>query len=286
MRRKLFTLTLVIVLIMSTVISSYANVIQQEAGQANSETTDLVLDETELDLSGTQISEYEDAADALAKEIKDAKPSEYTKIIKRETRNLEITETIGEIAGDYTEETGKVPNVSVDCDDLIQTYKLDGNTSLEVTPLYISIEEFTLNPETESNEGVTIISKVANLFVSEAYAGTATKSIGARSTKTYYAVGYGYKLLTMSVGMYFFYDGKKAWYKSDFDAYWVKYMGGALIQVQDWSEKKETSGSSYQGLCSGVFGEGLVIEGNLITLSSKYLLAKVSCSKNGVITRT
>ena len=286
MRRKLFILTLIIVLIMSTVISSYANDIQQDSGQANLETTDLFLDENELALSDTQVTEYEEASNALAKEIKDAQPSEYSKIIKQETCNLEITETIGEIAGDFTEETDIIPNVSIECDDLIQTYKLDENTSLEVTPLYVSIEEFTLNPESESNESATILSKVFNLFVSEAYAGTTTKSIGGRSTKTYYAVGYGYKMLTMSVGMYFFYDGNKAWYKSDFDAYWVKYMGGALIQVQDWNEKKETSGTAYQGLCSGVFGEGLVIEGNLISFSSKYLTAKVSCSKNGVITRT
>lgn len=285
MRRKLFTLTLVIVLIMSTATSSYANEIQQDFGHANSQTTELVLDETELDLSKTEIAEYINAAEALANEIKDAKPSEYTKIIKKETKNLAITETIGQIAGEYIEETGETPNVSIDCNELIQTYKLDKNTSLEVTPLYVSIEEFTLNPKSESMISASI-SKFFNLFVSEAYAGTATKSIGGRSTKTYYAVGYGYKMITMSVGMYFFYDGKKAWYKSDFDAYWVKHFGGALMQVQDWNEKKETSGTAYQGICRGVFGEGLVIEGNLITLSSKYLIAKVSCSKNGVITRT
>jgi hypothetical protein len=244
------------------------------------------LGEEELNLSDTQVAEYEDAANTLADEIKDAKPSDYTKIIKRETSNLQITEKISEIAADYTECTGETPNVSIDCDELIQTYNLDENTSLEVTPLYVAIEEFTVTNEQETTNSETIFSKVLDLFVSEVYAGTVTKSVGGRSTKTFYAVGYGYKMITMSVGMYFFYDGKKAWHKSDFDAYWVKHIGGTLVQVQDWNEKKETCGTSYQGWCSGVFGEGIVIEGNLITLSSKYLMTKVSCSKNGVITRT
>lgn len=286
MRQKILILTLVIVLITSTGICSYANDSQQDSGQDNSQTTDFVLDEDELNLSDAQVAEYEDAANALADEIKDAKPSDYTKIIKRETSNLEITEAIAEIAADYTECTGETPNVSLDCGELIQTYNLDENTSLEVTPLYVAIEEFTLTNEQETTNSETICSKGLDFFVSEVYAGAVTKSVGGRSTKTFYAVGYGYKMITMSVGMYFYYDGKRAWYKSDFDAYWVKHIGGALVQVQDWNEKKETNGTSYQGWCGGVFGEGIVIEGNLITLSSKYLTTKVSCSKNGVITRT
>jgi hypothetical protein len=77
-----------------------------------------------------------------------------------------------------------------------------------VTPLYVAIEEFTVANEQGTTNSKSIFPKVLDLLVSEVYAGTVTKSVGGRSTKTFYAVGYGYKMITMSVGMYFFYDGK------------------------------------------------------------------------------
>lgn len=286
MKYKLFILLLIAAFFMSSTVSTYAVDTQQNVEQQGSETTDLVIDESCLDLSKSEMIEYEVAADALGEELKEAQPNEYSQIIRSVTSNLEITEKIGDIAGEYTDNTNEIPSVSLDCDELIQTYQLDLNTSVEVTPLYVAVEEFQINNNQDEHESDSLVSKVISLFVDEAYAGTAVKSIGGRSTKTFYATGYGYKMLTMSVGMYFCYDGTKAWYKSDFDAYWVKYFGGALIQVQDWNERREASGSSYQGWCSGVFGEGIVIEGNLLSLSSKYLKVKVSCSKDGVITRT
>lgn len=80
--------------------------------------------------------------------------------------------------------------------------------------------------------------------------------------------------------------GSTASYKSDFDAYFKKHLGGTIFSVANWKKVREKSGTSYQGWCSGVFGEGIVINGNLISLINNYIRQVVKCDKNGNITRT
>jgi hypothetical protein len=302
MKKKIAILVAVIMLIMVPVpvladtqqtvdsnqlpdIVSTDNALSQAPQQVDTSTPDLVINEDTLDLTSSQIQEYKENADNLAEELKTADSSDISQIIRTETTDNEITNMISDMAGEYTDETGDIPVVAMDYDVLVETYNLDKNTTLEVTPLYIVVDTLTETDDlasansNDSNFVSTLVSGVKDFFISETYATTHSKS--GEYSKAFYAVGYGYKLFTITVAMDFYYNGTHAWYKSDFDAHWTRSVGGALYNVEDWTEKREANGTSYQGWCSGVFGEGVVVSGNLISLSSSYIKVKLSCDKDG-----
>jgi len=258
--------------------------------QSDLKTPDLVVTEDSLDLTEAQIQEYQETSENLAEALATADSSEVSEIIRDMTADTEVTIMISDMADQYYDENGEIPVVKVEGEILNETYVIDENRSIEITPTYVIIDELNILEDAPiadaSNGGLVsdIMSSIKDLFVIEAHAATYSKA--ARYDAHVYAVLYGYELFTMSVVMDFYYNNTKAWYKGNFDAYWKKTVGGLLIMCGGWDKGHEAYGTSYQGFCSGVFGEGVVIGGNLIAPFSNYFKATLKCNKDGGISRT
>ena len=80
----------------------------------------------------------------------------------------------------------------------------------------------------------------------------------------------------------FYYNGKKAWYKSGFDA-WYTRDALSVWQVSNWKKKKEQNGKSYTAWCAGNFHMGLEVKGVGVVLDDKYIKHKITCNKKGKI---
>lgn len=174
-------------------------------------TTAIEITKDTLKLNKNEDRQIMKSYDTLAKELNTADDENIEQIIRNNTKNDLLTNKIETLSRIYKKENNATPHFSIQDSNLIKEYEFE-DKNIEVGPHYVAIEEQT----EESPQIQPLATK---------------KTKGGRATRTYYAKPYGYKLFTVSVGMYFYYNGKKATYKSDFDAYYKRYLGGTLYSV-------------------------------------------------------
>ncbi|MCI9596079.1 MAG: hypothetical protein HFE75_02040 [Firmicutes bacterium] len=222
-----------------------------------------------LNLSQNEHKQIKHDYQDLAQAINAAGKDNVEEVIKKHSSDDLLIKKIEAIAGTYRKNSSLIPHFSIKDSDLVTEYKFN-NQNIEIGPHYVAVEETTGDRP--------------QMRLTAAKATKKTK--GGCATRIYYAKPYGYKLFEISVGLYFYYDGTKASYKSDFDAYYKRYLGSALYSVSNWRKKRETAGTSYQGWCGGNFSEGITIKGNGLVWFDYVVKHKVKCSKSGNITRT
>lgn len=106
-------------------------------------------------------------------------------------------------------------------------------------------------------------------------------SVWGQAYKDYYAIS-GKYIFTVAVGTGFSYDGQKASYYGNFEAYYKRGMIN-IWQVSDWDKGHEQIGTSYRAYASGIFHYGFEAEGNQVLFREIYIRHQVECDKNGNI---
>lgn len=247
-----------------------------------------------LDLTKKEEKQYTNFQDGMVAELKNNNIEDYNKVIKNYYKNhTDIAgEKIEEEMGDATEITNK-ENINIDPDivqDLGETYQLDDSTTVEINPLYVAVETFDEGKEqNEPNilapkDEKTFASQVKDLFISDVFAAS-TKSKSATAKKTYYADS-GLKNFTVSLTCKFYYNGKKAWYKSGLDSYYKRHGWVSPWSVSGFKQSRESDGNSYTAKCSGKFYIQIGFKGLGFTVLDYYVKHTLTCSKTGVIKRT
>ena len=112
----------------------------------------------------------------------------------------------------------------------------------------------------------------------------ASGTVFGSATKEYYSAA-GVNIFTISVSSTFSYNGTKASYYSGFDAYYTRGFL-SIWQVSNWVSGKETVGYSYSAYAKGNFHFGLEVNGVGIVIQDFYIKHTVTCSKDGVISRS
>lgn len=244
------------------------------------------IDSESLDLEKSDLQEYEKYSDGLAEELRNADGASVGEVIKEYNLNNECT--VNEKTDQLIDECNDdVMKASVESD-LQETYRIDAQTTITITPLYVAEEEFikgTPKDEGYVPEPSTIEDKILSFFIDSASAATTTKSTGTIYAKRSIFNRFGQVMVSTHVQCNFYYNGSKAWYKSDFDGY---YSRGFLTlwDCSQWNKWKEADGTSYTATARGVFCWGLQYEGNGLIVDEAVCRAKISCSKDGIITKS
>lgn len=112
----------------------------------------------------------------------------------------------------------------------------------------------------------------------------ASGTVFGSATKEYYSAA-GVNIFTISVSSTFSYNGTKASYYSGFDAYYTRGFL-SIWQVSNWVSGKEAVGYSYSAYAKGNFHFGLEVNGVGIVIQDFYIKHTVTCTKDGVISRS
>lgn len=244
------------------------------------------IDTESLDLDQGDIQEYEQYSDGLAAEIRKADGDGIGVIIKEYNANNVCT--VNEKTDMLIDECdGDVMKATVD-GDLKETYRIDAQTTITITPLYIAEEEFIRGiPKDEGYlpEPITIADKIISLFIDSASAASYTKSTGTVYAKRSIYNRFGQMSVSTHVQCNFYYNGSKAWYKSNFDGYYTRGLL-TLWGCSQWEKWKEANGTSYTATARGVFCWGVQYEGNGLIVDEAVCRAKITCSKDGIITKS
>jgi hypothetical protein len=277
-----FSLCAIIASLMLATVPVYAEGLSTIAPVAEQ----IQLDTESLDLGQNDLKEYEKFSDGLAVELRKADGESIGEIIKE--YNLNNACTVND----------KVDQVIEACDsnamkttidrELKETYRIDEHTTVTITPLYIAEEEFIQgSPKDEGYvpEHLTIGDKIINLFIDSAYAASVTKSTGTVYAKRSIYNRFGQMMVAVHTQCNFYYDGNKAWYKSGFDGYYTRGLF-TLWGCSQWDKWKEANGTSYSATARGVFCWGLQYEGNGLIVDEAVCRVKITCSKNGIITKS
>lgn len=271
-KKRICLLLVTMLLATSSVCISYAddsNSISTSDDMINSD----VVTNIDVNLENLELSESEESSIKtdnldLARKIAIAEESDISSIIQEECKDDILLEKLVDIAKEEKEESGKTACISLSGNGIVETYETDKRI-VEVGPLYVAVEE---KNATEVNED----DQISTLATTSTKTGTAKR--------IYYAKPWGYKMLTVCVTLKFSYNGTKASYHSNFDAYYKRHLGAALYSVTNWKEGKEAAGTSYQGYCRGNFSEGITIKGTGVTWIEYYIKHNIKCSKTGNLT--
>lgn len=101
--------------------------------------------------------------------------------------------------------------------------------------------------------------------------------------QTYYSWK-GLKAYTIGMKCSFYYNGKKAWYKSGFDGSYKPYGDGIQYQMTEWKEKHKQSGKKHIAEVSGNLQHGIESNESAVIFENQYVKHLVTCSKNGKVT--
>lgn len=244
------------------------------------------IDSDCLNLNQSDMQEYEEYASGLATELRAANGTSIGAVIKE--YNLDNDCAVNEKAESLIDESGNDAMKVTINQELKETYRIDEETTITITPLYIAEEEFIQGmPKDEGYvpEPLTITDKILGIFIDSASAATVTKSTGTIYAKRSIYNRFGQMMVSTHVQCDFYYNGDKAWYKSNFDGYYKRgFM--TLWSCSQWDTTKEASGTSYTATARGVFCWGIQYEGNGLIIEEEVCRAKITCSKSGVITKT
>lgn len=108
-------------------------------------------------------------------------------------------------------------------------------------------------------------------------------AVWGQAYKDYYS-WIGLHIFSVAVCSSFGYNGKKAYYNGNFDAYYERGFL-SIWQVSNWSKWKESVGSSYKINASGNFHYGFEVDGIGIVIQDLYIKQSVTCDKHGNITQ-
>lgn len=244
------------------------------------------IENGDINISKNEKNEFKKLTQDVAKAILKDDSKKVSKTIKSATSNSKNSDALDTINDEIvsvvkSDCSNPEPNIILSekfCDDFEYTYKSD-DTEIVMNPLYIEVTEFDESLQKEKER--KMFSAVTDLIGSEVYAASKTKSRICSEKKTYYSWA-GLKIFTIGMDCNFYYNGKKAWYKSGFDAWYTR---GALSvwQVSNWKKKKEQNGKSYTAWCAGNFHMGLEVKGVGVVLDDKYIKHKITCNKKGKI---
>lgn len=277
-----FSLCAIMVSLIFTTVPVYAEGISVIAPAAEQ----IQLDTESLDLDQSDLKEYEEFSDGLAAELRNADGESIGEVIKE--YNLSNDCTVNDKADQVIDACeSNVMEATID-GELKETYRIDEQTTVTITPLYIAEEEFikgTPKDEGYVPEPLTIGDKIINLFIDSAYAASVTKSTGTIYAKRSIYNRFGQMMVSVHTQCNFYYDGSKAWYKSGFDSYYTRGLF-TLWGCSQWDKWKEASGTSYTATARGVFCWGLQYEGNGLIVDEAVCRVKITCSKNGIITKS
>ncbi|SCK03128.1 Uncharacterised protein [uncultured Eubacterium sp.] len=261
-KTKAIVTLLVAIMLMTIPGSVYASSL--ESAVVPNET--LKISKETLDVTQKDIKEYDEYAEGIVEKLKSADKSEYPGIIKEysENNSCKVKEAADSLAQSI-EDSNKTVVANVD-NRLEKTYEISDTESITVTPFYVAEEELYQ----DKASAVTTATKKS------------TGTIYARRTLTSWV---GLKIVSVHVQCDFFYNGSKAWYKSNFDSH---YERGNLSpwSCSQWSAVKEASGTSYTARARGVFCYGLQYEGNGLVIQEEPCRAQITCSKTGKITKS
>lgn len=292
--KRIVTLIVVMMLVLAMGTSATfadSTLISTSSGTDSADTA--VIDAADIELTKAEERSYSNVAEKIAEEIGDDTDSaDVEAAIKDITSNENMDgyeELVDQIAGTISEDVDEQTPRVVMTDDFIDkyehTYNVSDDVEVTVNPLYIEVTE--VNEEVE-DAGIVeepaddnLVADVASLFFDEVYAASSAKSKKYSESKAYYSWA-GLKIFTIGMDCNFYYNGKKAWYKSGFDGWYTR---GALSiwQVSNWKERREQSGSSYVAWCAGNFHMGLEVKGVGIILDDKYIKHTATCNKNGSV---
>ncbi len=265
--KRTVSILLAIILCLSFEVAAFASDGREDAQAASTKT--IIIDEETMDISASEIKEYEKYGEGLAAAIRVSDDYSLDETIKAFciSHSNPIFDDVQNIITENSRRDGrlylKTPQSFVDSYE--KTYVIDENRTLTITPTYIVVDVLTVNDT--SSKGLS------------PQATTSYKS--GVSSKTYYSIA-GTKAFSLAVECTFYHNGSKAWYKSGFDYYYTK---GTLSvwQVSNWRGWKEASGTSYKAYCSGNFHWGIEYEGNGLVIQDYYCKNTLTCSKSGTI---
>lgn len=237
------------------------------------ETNTVLVNEAMLEINQADIVEYVAFSDSLADKLKVAESEDYDSVIQEyfASNANPVFESVLEVIDNNTSAESilylNVPSEFIEKYE--ETYEIDDNTMLIVTPTYIVIDTLTTANTSDS--------------LASTAAAAATSSTSGVSSKTYYGL-LGNKLFSLAVECGFYYDGSSAWYKDGFDYYYSK---GTLSfwKVTNWKGWKEKSGTSYKAYCAGNFSWGVKYQDNELIFQDIYCKNTVSCTKDGLVSR-
>jgi hypothetical protein len=283
--KKILTSLPVCVIILSLIITSVPAYAESFATIAPAKET-IEVDAESLDLDHRDLQEYEQYADGLADVLRNADGKNISKVIYEYKLNNDcvVDEKVELLLDECDNDAMKA---TIDAD-LKETYRIDPQTTITITPLYIAEEEFiqgTPQDEGYVPEPITIADKIISFFIDSASAATTTKSTGTVYAKRSIYNRFGILSVSTHVQCNFYYNGSKAWYKSNFDGYYTRGFL-TLWGCSQWDKSKEACGTSYTATARGVFCWGLQYEGNGLIVEEAVCRAKITCSKDGVITKS
>lgn len=290
-KRKLAVVTLVFSMVFSIPVSAFASVTIQNTIPQNLDS--ITINRNSLDATKKDLKEYEKYTADLAQELKHADKSEYSQIIKKfnQNRSCAIREAADELVADVNERSTIEKSsyiVNVD-EELKKTYTLNDTETVTITPLYIAEEEFRKDPgedESKISGPLHRCEKGKNIFMDSAYAANKTKSTGTIYARRTIKSWVGLKIVSVHVQCNFYYNGKSAWYKSNFDSHYERGSGLNPWTCSQWRSKKEKDGSAYTAWARGVFCYGIQYEGNGLIIQETVCKARITCSKTGKITKS
>ena len=284
MKKALITFSTyaIILSLVFTTVPVYANGISD----ITPTTEQVQIDTESLDLDQGDLQEYEQYSDGLAAEIRNADGDGIGEVIKEYNANNVCT--VNEKTDLLIDECDSdVMKATID-GDLKETYLIDAQTTITITPLYIAEEEFikgTPKDEGYVQEPITIADKIISLFIDSASAASSTKSTGTVYAKRSIYNRFGQMSVSTHVQCNFYYNGSKAWYKNNFDGYYTRGLL-TLWGCSQWEKWREANGTSYTASARGVFCWGVQYEGNGLIVDEAVCRAKITCSKDGIITKS
>lgn len=290
-KRKLAVLAIALsVLLIFSITASFSNASHSVISE---EPKSITIDEDSLDVTKKDLQEYENYTSALANKLKKADKCDYSKIIKNFNKNehCAVRDAADELVENINDKyvIDKTSYLATVDEKLKQTYRLNDTETVTITPLYIAEEEFKKNPEkNEENisEPLSMSEKIKNFFIDSASAASKTKSTGTIYARRTLKSWVGLKIVSVHVQCNFYYNGNKAWYKSNFDSHYERGSGLNPWTCSQWKSKKEKDGTSYTAWARGVFCYGLQYNGNGLVIQEAVCKAKITCSKKGKISKT
>lgn len=279
--RKKIILSILSVMLLTSIVPAYADISTIDT----SEQKEVTIDKKTLKVDKEDKNEYEEYTVELAEKLKKGDEKEYSNIIKK-FHDKNACDVINKAEKKMTLTRGESVNLDID-PSLTKTYQLDEERSVTISPLFITTETFYKEKGKDEpfvEPPKSLATTISDFFIQPSYA-AATKSTGTiYARRGEYAIT-GTKLVSVHVQCNFYYNGSKAWYKSNFDGY---YRVGTLtlFQKDQWRKWREASGKSYTATSRGVFTISFTLFGQKITMRNLVLRAKISCSKNGKITKS
>lgn len=169
--------------------------------------------------------------------------------------------------------------------ELTYTFPISDQVVFEITPMYVSLE--VVEQECESKEITADLNTDTAANTKAAAAKATTKSTPGNSTKKLYRGGT--KIATCKVSCNFYYNGKKAWYKSGLKgslkinapANWKRLSGAAYRSQYSSTDKSYWAYYSGKVACYGSLMYGLVP----VKLETVLIRAGVVCTKTGYVYR-